>query len=136
MYSFVDSANGQFQVDENSGIVSLAKALDREAQASFNLTIRATDEGAPRRSSTSYLIISVLDINDNPPEFEFAEYAKNVSESTPIGSQIINVYAVSKDVGPNAEITYEIISGNEHGKFEIGSYSGDHLSVDSGFLLR
>ncbi|XP_078601386.1 protocadherin Fat 1-like isoform X2 [Branchiostoma floridae x Branchiostoma japonicum] len=131
MYSFVDSANGQFQVDENSGIVSLAKALDREAQASFNLTIRATDEGAPRRSSTSYLIISVLDINDNPPEFEFAEYAKNVSESTPIGSQIINVYAVSKDVGPNAEITYEIISGNEHGKFEIGSYSGKITIVNT-----
>ncbi|KAH0616155.1 hypothetical protein JD844_027065 [Phrynosoma platyrhinos] len=124
-YSLVNSADGQFSIDEISGIVQLEKPLDRELQAVYSLTLKAEDEGSPRRlSSTGTLVISVLDINDNPPIFEYREYSATVSEDTPSGMEILQVYAASRDIEANAEITYSIISGNEHGKFSIDSKTG------------
>ena len=69
-YSFVHSARKQFRIDDLSGLVSLAKPLDRERQQSFNLTLKAADLGTPMMSSTAHLVVLVLDVNDNPPIFE------------------------------------------------------------------
>ena len=41
---------------------SIFPELDREVQAMYNLTIRATDQGRPRLSQTSNLIILILDV--------------------------------------------------------------------------
>ena len=54
-YEILDS--DVFTIDPDSGIVRLAQELDREIQALYNLTIRATDQGRPRRlSQTSNLV--------------------------------------------------------------------------------
>lgn len=124
-YSLVNSADGQFSIDEFSGIVQLEKPLDRELHAVYTLTLKVEDEGFPRRlSSTGTLVVSVLDINDNPPVFEYKEYSATVSEDTVIGLEILQVYAASRDIEANAEITYSIVGGNEHGKFSIDSKTG------------
>ncbi|MGH0159301.1 UNVERIFIED_CONTAM: hypothetical protein FKN15_036964 [Acipenser sinensis] len=122
LYSFVDSADGHFSIDELSGIISLEKPLDREVQAMYSLTVRATDQGSPRKLSTvCSVVVSVLDINDNPPVFEHREYAATVSEDITVGTQILRVFAASRDIEANAEISYSIASGNEHGKFSVDS---------------
>lgn len=129
-YSLVNSAEGQFSIDEFSGIIRLEKPLDRELQAVYTLILKATDEGLPRRlSSTSSLIVSVLDINDNPPVFEHREYSASVSEDTLVGTEVLQIYAASRDIEANAEITYSIASGNEHGKFSIESTTGNRLQL-------
>lgn len=129
-YSLVNSAEGQFSIDEFSGIVRLEKPLDRELQAVYTLTLKATDEGLPRRlSSTSSLVVSVLDINDNPPVFEHREYSASVSEDILVGAEVLQIYAASRDIEANAEITYSIVSGNEHGKFSIDSTTGNRLQL-------
>ena len=66
-----------------------------------------------------------MDINDNPPVFEYREYGATVSEDILIGTEVLQVYAASRDIEANAEITYSIISGNEHGKFSIDSKTGN-----------
>uniref|UniRef100_A0A8D0HJY6 FAT atypical cadherin 1 n=1 Tax=Sphenodon punctatus TaxID=8508 RepID=A0A8D0HJY6_SPHPU len=131
-YSLVNSADGQFSIDELSGIVQLEKALDRESQAVYTVTLKAIDQGLPRRlSSVASLVISVLDINDNPPVFEYREYSATVSEDILIGTEILQVYAASRDIEANAEITYSIISGNEHGKFSIDSTKGAIFIIEN-----
>lgn len=52
-----------------SGIITLAKPLDRETRDSFNISVKAVDQGSPQMSSTMSLLVLVLDVNDNPPEF-------------------------------------------------------------------
>ena len=59
-YSFLDSADGHFTVEERTGIVSLAKSLDREMKALYNLSIRAIDAGRPKLSSVTSLLVHVL----------------------------------------------------------------------------
>ena len=68
-YYMVDSAQEHFKIAAESGIVTLAKPLDREIRDSYNVTVRAVDQGKPILSSITSLLILVLDVNDNPPEF-------------------------------------------------------------------
>lgn len=125
-YSLIDSADGQFSVNELSGIIQLEKHLDREQQAVYTLTLKAVDQGLPRKlTATGTVVVSVLDINDNPPVFEYREYGATVSEDILVGTEVLRVYAASRDIEANAEITYSIISGNEHGKFSIDSKTGN-----------
>ena len=123
-YDFLDSAKGQFKIDPISGIVSLAKALDREDKAMYNLTVRATDGGRPRLSSVTSMMVLVLDVNDNPPEFASKYYFATVTENVVIGSDVVRLLATSRDAGVNADITYSIVAGNEHRKFRVNPKSG------------
>lgn len=125
-----DSSEGFFSVDMSSGIIILEHPLDRELQSSYNVTIKASDQGIVQTlSSFATVTITVLDINDNPPVFERRDYLAAVPEDTSPSAEIIFVFATSKDIGTNAEITYLIRSGNEKGKFQIDSKTGKFAKV-------
>ncbi|XP_073463897.1 protocadherin Fat 1 isoform X4 [Aquarana catesbeiana] len=131
-YSFVSSADGQFSIDESSGIITLEKPLDREMQAVYTLTVKASDHGLPRKlSSVTSVLISVLDINDNPPVFEHREYGATLSEDVTVGTEVLQVYATSRDIEANAEVSYQIISGNEQGRFSINPVTGVLFIIES-----
>ena len=76
-------------------------------------------------TSTAYLVVLLLDINDNPPEFERALYRVTVSEGAGVGDSLARVYAASRDTGVNAQITYAITTGNEQGCFSVTPKSGE-----------
>ncbi|XP_058496668.1 protocadherin Fat 1a isoform X5 [Solea solea] len=131
LYSLVDSADGYFSIDEHTGVVSLERLLDREVQSVYELKARASDQGSPRLSSLCQVVISVLDINDNPPVFEHREYTATVSEDVAVGTQVLRVQATSRDMEATGEISYSIISGNEHGMFSVDPHTGDIFVIDS-----
>ena len=74
----------------------------------------------------AYLVVLVVDINDNPPEFERTSYISTFPEDTLPGTSIANVFATSKDTGVNAEIKYDIISGNDQGLFSVHPETGEN----------
>ncbi len=78
----------------------------------------------PSLTSSAILQVLVLDINDNPPEFERTTYMVSVPESLSEGSKVLQVYATSRDTGVNAEMTYSIIGGNELGHFTVDPDTG------------
>uniref|UniRef100_A0A9J8A7C3 FAT atypical cadherin 3a n=1 Tax=Cyprinus carpio carpio TaxID=630221 RepID=A0A9J8A7C3_CYPCA len=125
VYSLVDSADGVFSIDKSSGIVVLERLLDREVQSSYLITVRASDQGVPvRLSSLANITITVLDINDNPPVFERRDYLATLPEDVTVGTEVVQVYAASKDIGTNADIYYNIRSGNQQGHFTININTG------------
>lgn len=125
VYSLPDSADGFFSIDEHTGVISLERALDREVQSAYQLRAAASDLGSPRLSAVCPLVVSVLDINDNPPVFEQREYAANVSEDAAVGKPLLRVHAASRDAEASGEISYNIISGNEHSRFRVDPRTGD-----------
>nr|XP_061797028.1 protocadherin Fat 3-like isoform X3 [Nerophis lumbriciformis] len=132
VYSLADSADGSFSIDKSTGIVVLERILDREIQSSYQIKICASDQGLPVPLSSSVNVtITVLDINDNPPVFERRDQLVTIPEDVAVGTKILTVYAASKDIGTNAEITYSIRSGNEHGKFGIHSLFGSVIVAQS-----
>lgn len=75
------------------------------------------------------MTILVLDVNDNAPVFQGRDYAVTVPEDVAVGTAVLRVMATSVDIGPNAEITYRIRSGNELGKFTIDRSLGEQMSL-------
>ncbi|XP_034029812.1 neural-cadherin [Thalassophryne amazonica] len=59
----------QFLVDQ-SGWVVVANSLDREKLSQHRIMVLATDSGSPPLAGTAIVMVTVLDVNDNGPEFE------------------------------------------------------------------
>ncbi|XP_039692289.1 protocadherin beta-15-like [Pteropus medius] len=91
----------------------LDKALDREEQPELRLTLMAVDGGVPPKSGTALVLIDVLDINDNTPEFVQPHYHVQILENSPLGSLVVTVSARDLDMGINGEIVYSFFSGDE-----------------------
>lgn len=63
-FSLVDDAGGRFAIDASTGALTTLVALDHEAQASWNVIVRATD--ADGLSADRTLAIGVADVNEAP----------------------------------------------------------------------
>ncbi|XP_053078106.1 protocadherin beta-17-like [Acinonyx jubatus] len=105
----------------------LDKALDREEQSELRLTLTALDGGSPPRTGTSQVLIVVLDINDNAPEFAQLLYEVQVRENSPVGSLVITVFATDLDAGTYGELSYSFFQSSNQviQAFEINAVTGE-----------
>ena len=91
-YSLTDDAGGRFTIHASTGVVTVAGAIDREAAASYNITVRATS--ADGSSNTQTFTIGVNPLNDNDPVITSAN-AANVAENT---TAVLTVTATDADL--------------------------------------
>lgn len=63
------NTNNAFAIDEETGIITTNGDLDREEKDIYRLTLRARDNGIPRRDDTVMIKITINDRNDNRPIF-------------------------------------------------------------------
>lgn len=70
------------------------------------------DQDIPVKRNLVRVIVDVDDSNDNAPWFIGTPYSGRVFESAAIGSAVLQVTALDKDKGYNAEVVYSIESGN------------------------
>ncbi|KAK2846728.1 hypothetical protein Q5P01_009727 [Channa striata] len=101
---------GTFNLNPNTGSLSIFKPLDREEQDVFNLTIIAEDHGIPQHSSSQLLCVHVIDVNDEVPWFEESQYDAQISENRPPGTSVLTVSASDLDQGTNGQVTYGVVS--------------------------
>ncbi|XP_069396059.1 protocadherin-16 [Paralichthys olivaceus] len=106
------------------GTLLLAEGLDFETKPLYNLTVVVSDRGVPQRSSSVAAVITIGDVNDNPPVFSSAEYTVSLSEGAAAGTEIIRLTATDPDSTPNAEVQYTISSGNEVNLFSVDQWTG------------
>ncbi|XP_028923777.1 protocadherin-18 [Ornithorhynchus anatinus] len=84
----------------------VARELDRERTASYQLRLTASDRGAPPRTGSALLSVSVSDSNDNSPAFERPAYAVRLPEDAPVGTLLLDLNATDPDLGPNGQVVY------------------------------
>ena len=113
----------QFSIHNVTGAVTVVRPLNREINATYNLTLNATDGGG--RYTNSYLCIQLIDENDNVPLFTETIYNVTVVENSEPGINITRVKANDLDIGNNGNITYAIMSGNTDDTFRINATTGD-----------
>ncbi|XP_070539253.1 protocadherin Fat 4-like [Ptychodera flava] len=135
-----------FNVDETTGVLKHTRVLYEEPAGTCLLTIRVMDDGQERLSDIAMVEVNITEVN-HPPQFESDVYSATVPENEPVGSDINTSpnppKAIDDDHGPNAEVVYRILGGNEDGFFSIDSATGlikvasslDREIVDSVHML-
>ncbi|NWH88131.1 CDHR2 protein, partial [Aegithalos caudatus] len=96
-----------FNVDSNSGNVTLRNYLDRELQARLTITARLFD-GVNNEVSQKITII-VEDRNDNAPVFQDLPYKTTIPENESLHSIIYTVFASDSDTGNASKVSYSIV---------------------------
>ncbi|XP_070539254.1 protocadherin Fat 4-like [Ptychodera flava] len=132
-----------FRIDQTTGVLTHTHVLYEEPAGTCLLKVRVKDDGQWRLSDTAYVEINITEVN-HPPVFDPDVYNAKVPENEPVGSDV-NTYlkAIDDDHGPNAEVVYRILDGNEHGLFSIDNATGlikvasslDRERVDSVHML-
>lgn len=99
-----------FKIDPNNAELYLTKMLDREMLDSnkFYLEVTARQKDSELKTAAATLEITVLDVNDNKPEFEVEQYNMTVIENLPVGFRIMQFAAVDRDSGDNAKFSYQL----------------------------
>lgn len=102
-----------FQLDKLTGNLSLKLDLDRETVDNHEIRIISTNSAkypTNRVSDNSLLtvVITVNDVNDNPPKFKQANYAVGVSETDNLAKVLLILEATDPDL--NDIVTYYLMT--------------------------
>ncbi|CAO2593374.1 Cdh2 [Lemmus lemmus] len=129
---------GIFIISPISGQLSVTKPLDRELIAQFHLRAHAVDINGNRVENPIDIVINVIDMNDNRPEFLHQVWNGSVPEGSKPGTYMMTVTAIDAD-DPNAlkgMLRYRILSQapstQSPNMFTINSETGDIITVAAG----
>ena len=114
-----------FLLDSRDGTLTLRRLLDYEVHSQYSLTVLASDNApAPlTKWSLATVNITILDLNDNAPSCSLLAEVVSVLESAAVGTVVFT--ANCSDPDSDSLVTYEIVDGNDKGKFNISSSSGE-----------
>ncbi|KAJ0050289.1 hypothetical protein NL108_014936 [Boleophthalmus pectinirostris] len=118
----MSGVNADFRIDSVTGVISVAKQLDRETKSSYSLVVQASDRGSTPRVDKATVNIVLLDVNDCAPEFELSPYSVSVQENLrDLPKNILQVVARDDDQGANGQLSYMLSGGNDDGAFSLSS---------------
>ena len=113
-YSLTGGEIDAFYIDNSTGeIFTIAGMFNADiAPYSYQLTVTATDNGGVPRNASASVEISLVDVNDNAPEFDEDPFSFNVAEDIDIDESVFQVTASDADSGENEELEFEILTEN------------------------
>ncbi|XP_075164704.1 FAT atypical cadherin kugelei [Haematobia irritans] len=91
---------------------------------SYNLTIKAEDNGVPRRHSSKDVPIVIYADKLNAPVFTKQLYEVSIPETAPINMPVIRLKVTDPSFGKYALVFLEIVGGNEGAEFKINPDTG------------
>ncbi|XP_046776007.1 protocadherin-15 isoform X5 [Gallus gallus] len=133
LHLFLNDYNTFFTVTQ-SGItryLTLLQPVDREAQQLYTFSMIASD--GVQESTPVTVNIVVIDANDNSPTFSNISYNVKIYTDMGPGEGVIKLTAVDADEGPNGQIVYEILAGDQ-GDFIINDRTG-LIAIAPGVVL-
>uniref|UniRef100_A0A8C7DUP3 Cadherin-related family member 1 n=1 Tax=Oncorhynchus kisutch TaxID=8019 RepID=A0A8C7DUP3_ONCKI len=120
-YSIYGSGADLFLIHSASGIIYTQPwaSLDAEVKSKYNFYVKAED--AEGKYSLAEVFVTVLDLNDHPPEFN-----ENFLEKTMIIGALVKIEAQDDDAeGPNNVIEYSIMKTDPENIFDINADTGE-----------
>ncbi|XP_043106918.1 protocadherin alpha-8-like isoform X2 [Puntigrus tetrazona] len=123
-----------FDVDLKSGVLYVAKRIDRERLCPNAPSCSLNFEAIVNHPlSLSRVIVDVNDVNDNSPAFPVKTQILNISESVQPGAAFSLMSAVDEDVGPFSVKSYKL-GPNEH--FSLETNQGGEHGMSAELILR
>ncbi|XP_053332588.1 cadherin-23 [Clarias gariepinus] len=88
-----------FSIDRNTGIISVTAALDREEIETITLQIQAAQRDDSTKTANAIVLVTIEDVDDNAPAFDYSNYTHFIPENSPQDSLILQVKVTDKDKG-------------------------------------
>ncbi|XP_006891264.1 PREDICTED: protocadherin gamma-A10 [Elephantulus edwardii] len=137
-----------FQLNKNSGEITLSENLDYEETDTYEIEVQAEDGGA--YLATAKVLVTVEDVNDNSPEVTITSLFSPVTEDSPLGTVIALLNVHDLDSGQNGQVTcaisenlpfkleksidsyYRLVTHRALDREQVASYNVTVTATDSG----
>ncbi|KAM6923444.1 LOW QUALITY PROTEIN: uncharacterized protein FYW49_005876 [Xenentodon cancila] len=132
-YSFshhIDGAAFMFNMDPQTGEMTVAGVLDYEKDKHYEIDIKATDKGG--LADTSKVQIEVTDLNDNAPVINIISLSNPIPEDSALNTVIAMINIKDLDSGKNGQVRCFI---SRHLPFKIKSSTSNFYSLISDDVL-
>ncbi|XP_061581329.1 protocadherin beta-16-like isoform X26 [Cololabis saira] len=113
-----------FEMNSDSGILSLAGNIDYEKGRLYELYVKVVDQGG--LSDACKVIVEVIDINDNPPSINVMSKSNALSENVSPGTVVTMLNVQDPDSNENGNVICVL---SENAPFSIKSRSNIFFSV-------
>uniref|UniRef100_A0A673VXL1 Protocadherin alpha-C2-like n=1 Tax=Salmo trutta TaxID=8032 RepID=A0A673VXL1_SALTR len=97
-----------FEIDPNSGVITVKSNIDFEERKAFEIRVEASDRGQPPNAAHCKVLVEVVDLNDNAPEITVTSLLDTVKENAKVGTAISLVSVLDKDGGKNGVVHCEV----------------------------
>eukprot|EP00105_Crassostrea_gigas_P046218 XP_019930366.1 PREDICTED: protocadherin Fat 4 [Crassostrea gigas] len=98
--------NQTFQLNATTGQITTRLSLDREKKQSYSLHVAVHDSHGNKATKRAIVNVTVLDVNDNRPNFGGTLLTYNTSEGSTSKNLKISFTATDLDIGNNGNVTY------------------------------
>ncbi|XP_077957351.1 protocadherin gamma-A11 isoform X24 [Gasterosteus aculeatus] len=120
----MDDVRHMFEVNEDSGEVSLTGQLDYEKKRIFQINLLAMDNGG--LTDSCKVVVDVVDINDNEPMIKIMSKSAVISESAKPKTVVTMINIQDPDAGENGKVQCFI---TENIPFVLESTSNNFYSL-------
>ncbi|KAM3925509.1 protocadherin alpha-13-like isoform 6-T6 [Leptodactylus fuscus] len=93
-----------FTLDKHTGEIRVKGKLDFESVNMYELQVEAIDNGDFQLVGHCKVLVTVVDVNDNPPEMTVTSLSVPVPENSPQGTTVAIISVHDKDSGSNGKV--------------------------------
>ncbi|XP_050973873.1 protocadherin-9-like [Labeo rohita] len=87
-----------FEIDQNSGVISVKTALDREEIDQITVYIQAAQQNDASKTADAAVSVTIENGNDNPPKFDQDEYTVSIPENLPQDQFVLQITVTDLDL--------------------------------------
>ncbi|XP_053393325.1 protocadherin Fat 4-like [Mercenaria mercenaria] len=120
-----------FSIDGTSGVITFATNYDVDTSYPTNVLLTAVCTDSAGKTGTATVNVTVLDVNDNAPEFGKSGYISYINQYDGPATTVkqMNMFCSDSDSGTNADIEYS------WSEVTAGSSSYFHMSTSGKIIL-
>ncbi|KAM4038963.1 protocadherin alpha-4-like isoform 11-T11 [Anomaloglossus baeobatrachus] len=108
LYDFSHMVSGKakeaFILDKYTGEIRVKGKLDFETVDMYEIQVEAIDHGDVQLIGHCKVLVTVTDVNDNPPEMTVTSLSVAVPENSPQGTTVAIISVHDKDSGSNGKV--------------------------------
>lgn len=111
----------------NNAVVTTNNVIDFDTgDVIYTLVIVGVDSSTrdPRKTGTMTIKVNIEPVNEFTPVIHDQPLCTNISNATPLGTEIFSINATDGDAPPHENLSYMITDGNEKGIFRICEKTG------------
>ncbi|XP_060743336.1 protocadherin alpha-7-like [Tachysurus vachellii] len=109
--SVMSKAFDKFEINSNTGEITVKGLIDFEEQRAYEIDIQASDKGHVPLTGHCSIVINIKDVNDNAPEFDVTSLTAEILEDSKPGTTISLISVSDRDSGENGMVMCTLADG-------------------------